>query len=97
MALQAITLPADVRKYLHKATRGEMEVGVRGLQDGMRLIYKAIRQGIYATLAIASGYAALQLRMTGDHALAKWCAGGAAAMLVVLFFSLLTTRTSLRR
>ena len=97
MALQAITLPADVRKYLHKATRGEMEVGVRGLQDGMRLIYKAIRQGIYATLAIASGYAALQLRMTGDHTLAKWCAGGAAAMLVVLFFSLLTTRTSLRR
>ena len=97
MALQAITLPSDLRKYLHKATRGELDIGVRGLQDGVRLLYKAIRQGVYATLAIAAGYAALQLRMHGDHLLAKWCAGGAGLLLLFLAGSIVTTSTTLRK
>jgi len=97
MALQAATLPGDVRKYVNRAVRGELEVGVRGLQDGMRLLYRAIRQGIYATLAIAAGIAAVQLRLAGDHVLAKYCAIGGGVMLLVLVLSMLTTRTQLRR
>ncbi|HVJ88807.1 MAG TPA: AarF/UbiB family protein, partial [Labilithrix sp.] len=33
MALGAVTLPEDLRKYLVRATRGEMEVRVRGVQE----------------------------------------------------------------
>ena len=97
MGLQAITLPSDLRKYLHRAVRGELDVGVKGLQDGMRLIYRAIRQGIYATLAIALGFAAMQFRLHGDHAISKYCAAGAGVMLLVLALSIVFTRQTLRR
>jgi len=36
IALQAITLPQDLRKYLTRAVRGELEVKVKGLPDGAR-------------------------------------------------------------
>jgi len=59
MALGAVTLPDDLRKYLVRATRGDMEVRVRGIQDSARTIYTIGRQIIYTALAIAFGFAAL--------------------------------------
>jgi predicted unusual protein kinase regulating ubiquinone biosynthesis (AarF/ABC1/UbiB family) len=66
MALGAVTLPEDLRKYLVRATRGEMEVRVRGVQEGARTIYAIGRQIIYTAIGIATGYAALGLHMRGD-------------------------------
>jgi ubiquinone biosynthesis protein len=86
MALKAVTLPEDLRKYLIRATRGELEIKVRGVQDGARALYAVGRQLIYTALAIASGAAALQLHFRGEEHLARifgWGAGGAAALLVL--------------
>jgi len=65
MALRAVTLPEDLRKYLQRATRGEMEVKVKGVQEGARTLYVVGRQLIYTAIGIASGYAALSLHSRG--------------------------------
>ncbi len=66
MALSAITLPDDIKKYLTKATRGELEVRVRGVQDGARTVYAIGRQLIYTALGIATGFAGLELHVRGE-------------------------------
>ncbi|MDB4944848.1 MAG: Ubiquinone biosynthesis monooxygenase UbiB [Labilithrix sp.] len=66
MALKAVTLPEDLRKYLQRATRGEMEVRVRGVQEGVSTLYTVGRQLIYTAIGIATGYGALTLHMHGE-------------------------------
>lgn len=66
MALGAVTLPEDLKKYLTRATRGEMEVRVKGVQEGARTIYTIGRQLIYTAVGIACGFAALSLHSHGD-------------------------------
>lgn len=92
MALKAITLPDDVRKYLQRANRGEAEVKIRGLQQASRLVYAGIRQLIFALLAIAGGYAALQLFQDGHLQLARYALGFSGFFLALLLFGLLFTR-----
>ena len=66
MALGAVTLPEDLKKYLQRATRGDMEVRVRGMTEGTRAVYAIGRQIIYTTIMIAAGYGALSLHQHGD-------------------------------
>ena len=66
MALGAVTLPEDLKKYLTRATRGEMEVRVRGVQEGARTVYAIGRQIIYTAIGLATGYAALHLHERGE-------------------------------
>ena len=66
MALGAVTLPDDLRKYLVRATRGEMEVRVKGVQEGARTVYAIGRQLIYTAIGIATGFAALWLHGRGE-------------------------------
>ncbi len=66
MALRAVTLPEDLRKFLQRATRGEMELRVKGVQEGARTLYTVGRQIIYTAIGIATGYASLSLHLEGD-------------------------------
>jgi predicted unusual protein kinase regulating ubiquinone biosynthesis (AarF/ABC1/UbiB family) len=87
MALGAVTLPDDLRKYLVRATRGEMEVRVRGVQEGARVVYAIGRQLIYTAVGIAAGFAALSLHQHGEDGTSTkvlcGVAGFCAFMLVV--------------
>jgi ubiquinone biosynthesis protein len=67
MALSAVTLPEDLRKYLVRATRGEMEVRVRGMHEGARTVYAIGRQLIYTAIGLATGYGAFLLHDRGDQ------------------------------
>ena len=87
MALVAVTLPDDLRKYLTRATRGELEVRVRGIQEGARTVYTVGRQVIYTAIAIASGFAALQLHLHGEDRTARWLAGIAIGSGTLLLLS----------
>ena len=60
MAMGAMTLPEDMRRYLTKANRGEVEVRVRGVQEGARTIYTAGRQIIYTAVGIFATLEALE-------------------------------------
>jgi ubiquinone biosynthesis protein len=86
MALKAVTLPDDMRKYLTKATRGDLEVKVRGLHDGARTIYAVGRQIIYTSIGLACGAGALQLHFRGEDHLARvlvWIAVGCGVLLLL--------------
>lgn len=78
MALGAVTLPDDLRKFLTRATRGEMEMRVRGVEAGTRAIYAVGRQLIYTTIGIAAVFAAMSYEGRGDAAHAKVAYGVAA-------------------
>ena len=86
IALQAITLPEDLRKYLTRAVRGELEVKIKGLPDGARLIYAAVRQAVYAAGAMVSAVSALVLHLHHEFQLASYClygAGGFAGLFLL--------------
>jgi len=87
MAMSAVTLPEDLRKYLIRATRGELEVRVRGVQEGARTGYSIGRQVIYTAIGIACGVAALQLHFRGEDVLARWLAYGAGGCGGILVLS----------
>jgi hypothetical protein len=97
MALGAVTLPDDMKKYLKRAERGELEVRVRGVHEGARTVYAIGRQIIYTAVGIATGFAGLMLHERGEDHSARamyWVAGGCATLLVL---SSLFARPSSRR
>jgi ubiquinone biosynthesis protein len=60
VAMSAVTLPEDMRRYLIKANRGELEIRVRGMQEGAQTVYAAVRQLIYTAVALAAGFEAIE-------------------------------------
>jgi len=96
MAMRAVSLPEDLHKYLSKAVRGELEVRVRDVRDGARLVYAATRQLIYALTGIAFGISGLQLYLAGDTVLALGCFGGVGTMATLFVASTIWIRISRR-
>jgi predicted unusual protein kinase regulating ubiquinone biosynthesis (AarF/ABC1/UbiB family) len=97
MALGAVTLPEDLKKYLTRATRGEMEVRVRGVQEGARTMYAIGRQIIYTAIGIATGWAALTLHSRGDDgAITKSLLGVAGFCALMLVISSIFSRPKKR-
>jgi len=60
MAMSAVTLPEDMRRYLVKANRGELEVRLRGLHESTRAVYSAGRQVIYTAIGIFASLEAIE-------------------------------------
>lgn len=92
MALKAITLPEDLRKYLQRANRGESELRVRELPKAAATVARSVRQLVYAGLTIAGGYGALQLFLAGHVEVARAVAIGSGVLLFFLLLSLLVSR-----
>ncbi len=89
LALGAVALPEDMRRYMQRASRGEIEMRVRGLEESARSVYAIGRQLIYTAIAIAAGFGWWQLRLHGELYLAHllgWASVGASALLVVASF-----------
>ncbi|MCL2724738.1 MAG: AarF/UbiB family protein [Polyangiaceae bacterium] len=97
MVLGAVTLPEDLRKYLVRATRGEMEVRVRGISESAQTVYVIGRQIIYTAIGIATGYAAFSLHTRGDDGtMMKSLAAVAAFCALMLVFSSIFSRPKRR-
>ncbi|MGH7271756.1 MAG: AarF/UbiB family protein [Polyangiaceae bacterium] len=86
MAMSAVTLPEDMRRYLTKANRGELEVRVRGLPDAARAIYAAGRQIVYTSIGLFAGAEALDSWHRHEPAMARDLAivAGISALLLLL-------------
>jgi predicted unusual protein kinase regulating ubiquinone biosynthesis (AarF/ABC1/UbiB family) len=91
MALKALTLPDDLRKYLTRANRGEAEIKVRGLAQAAGLVYAGVRQVVLTALTLGAGYGALELHLAGQVALARTCLYVAGGFAVLLLLSLILT------
>ena len=92
MALKAVTLPDDLRKYLLRANRGEAEIRVRDLTRAANTVARSVRSLVFAALAIAGGYGALQLYLAGHVELARTVGVSAGALLAVLLLTMLLSR-----
>ncbi|MFO0550263.1 MAG: AarF/UbiB family protein [Polyangiaceae bacterium] len=93
MALKAVTLPDDLRKYLLRANRGEAEVKVKELRTAAAIVATSVRQLVLALLAIAGGLGALQLYLANKVELARGIGWGVLGVLVLLLLSMLFGRT----
>jgi ubiquinone biosynthesis protein len=96
LAFQAVTLPEDLRKYLTRATRGELEVKVKGLSDGARLVYAAVRQAIYAGAAMVTAIGALVLHLHKDDQFAVYCFAGTGFFTLLFLLSAFFTKTRIK-
>ena len=92
MAMSAMTLPEDMRRYLTRANRGELEVRVRGLQEGGRAVYAVGRQVIYTAIALFAGSEALESWRRHELAMARDLGVVAALAGVMLLLSSLFSR-----
>ncbi len=91
-AMGVMTLPEDVRRYLTKANRGELEVRVRGVQEGARTVYAAARQVIYTAIGLVAGVQAVDSWRRHEVTLTPWLVGVAAAMAAMLVVSSFASR-----
>ncbi len=97
VAATVFALPSEVRKFVQRAQRGELEVRFRGIDEHARLIYALGHQIIYAALGITAG--AFGVVFDGRHEphaarLAFW---GAGVFATLLGLSIVTTRAKLKR
>ncbi len=93
MALKAVTLPEDLRKYLQRANRGEAELRIKELSRSTSILYAGIRQAIFAGVAALGGFAALELYLAGHVELARRILWGAGGLFGLVVFSMLLTRS----
>ena len=63
--------PEDMRRYLTRANRGELEVRVRGVQEGGRAVYAVGRQMIYTAIGLFAAYQALESWRRQEVAMAR--------------------------
>jgi ubiquinone biosynthesis protein len=92
MAVSAMTLPEDLRRYLTRATRGELEVRVRGVQEGARTVYASARQLIYTGIGIFASYEALESWRRHEAGLARGLGAVAVGAAVLLALSSIFSR-----
>jgi ubiquinone biosynthesis protein len=92
MAMSAMTLPEDLRRYLTKANRGELKVHVRGVQEGARVVYAVGRQIIYTAIGLFAGVEALDSWRRHEVRMARGLAITAAAMALLLVSSSIVSR-----
>ncbi len=92
MALSAVTLPEDMRRYLAKANRGELEVRVRGVHEGALAVYAGARQIVYTATGLFAGYEALESWRRHEVAMARGLAALAIAAAMALVVSSLVSR-----
>ena len=97
MAMSAMTLPEDMRRYLTRANRGELEVRVRGVQEGARTIYTAARQLIYTAVALFAAVEALESLRRQEALMSEALFGVAAAAAALLLISSVFSRPSGKR
>ena len=96
-AMNALTVPDDIRKYLQKAMRGELEMRFRGFGRSANLLYSLGHQVIYSLFSITSAVAAFLFYDRGDLTVAYLAAGFAAFFVLAIFGSMVLARKWRRR
>jgi ubiquinone biosynthesis protein len=86
LALSAVALPGEMRRFLVSAQRGQIEVSFRDVDEAAHLIYRLGHQVIVASLGVAAVVLAVIFEGRGQLARAEWCwyGGGVAAAWLAL-------------
>ena len=94
---QAAQLPGELRKFLHRAQRGQIEVRFRGQEDTAILIHAVARQLIVTALGITSFVTWLILDARGQLEQADGALYVSMGLGVYLLWLMLTTKLPRRR
>jgi len=90
-AMQGLSLPADLRNFLQRANRGELELRVRGLPEAAEMLEASLRHLVVASLAIAFFGAAVALYLNDEGELARAAAVIAAVLVAGLVIGMATS------
>ncbi|MCB9667760.1 MAG: AarF/ABC1/UbiB kinase family protein [Myxococcales bacterium] len=96
-ALSALSVPEDLRRYLSKAMRGELEIQIRELPQSAQLLYAAAHQLIYAILCLGAVASAVALHLDGQLRLTRIAVGAAVFFIVLTAVSMFSARRFRRR
>lgn len=97
VAANLFALPTEIKKFVQRAQRGELEVRFKGIEEHARLIYALGHQVIYAALGITSGAFGVVFDGRHEPRAARFAWYGAAAFASLLALSIVTTRAKLKK
>jgi predicted unusual protein kinase regulating ubiquinone biosynthesis (AarF/ABC1/UbiB family) len=97
IATSVLALPSEVKKFLGRAQRGELEVRFRGIDEHARLIYGLGHQLIWAAMTITAGAFGLVFEGRGEKQLAHYSWYGAGVFAFFMFSSMVAWRFRLRK
>lgn len=92
----ALALPGDLRRFLMRAQRGQLEVRFRAVDEGARLLYTLGHQIIYTACGITAFSASLIWEGRGRPEQADWALYVCGFFGLCLVLSMLTTRNRVR-
>jgi predicted unusual protein kinase regulating ubiquinone biosynthesis (AarF/ABC1/UbiB family) len=97
IATSVLALPSEVKKFLSRAQRGELEVRFRGIDEHARLIYGLGHQIIWAAMTITAGAFGLVFDGRGETRFAHYSWYGAGTFAFFMLTSMVAWRFRLRR
>jgi predicted unusual protein kinase regulating ubiquinone biosynthesis (AarF/ABC1/UbiB family) len=100
LVLGAAALPGEMRRFMARAQRGELEVTFANVDEAAHTLYTLGHQLIYTAAGIAAAALAVVFdgRGMGDHArTCWWVAGGAAGLLALSMWGAAHRRRRRRR
>jgi ubiquinone biosynthesis protein len=93
----ALTVPAELQRFLARANHGELDVRVEGLRESANLVYAAAHQIVFTLMALGTGTIGYLSRVRGDTTVALIALTASAFFVVCLAVSLLAARRWKRR
>lgn len=96
VALSALTLPPELKKFTSRAIQGDIEIKIAGYHETGRLYYHLGRQLIYAALGIAGVAFSIALNDRQMVQASQWSLGVAGGCGLLLLLSFWRTRKWLR-
>jgi len=92
MAMSAMTIPDDFKRYLSKAMKGELEMRFRGMRESANLVYALGHQILWGLFAVASGALAYVAHVRAEVLLSQIALGAGGFWVLCLGLSLLGAR-----
>lgn len=97
VAATAFALPAEVKKFLQRAQRGELEVRVRSMEEHTRAMYALGHQLIYTALTVTGAVLGMSFDGRGHETEAHVAFGVTGFFALCLLGALASGRSRTRR
>jgi ubiquinone biosynthesis protein len=88
----ALTIPAELQRFLTRANRGELDVRVEGLRESANLVYAAAHQLVFTLLALGTGTIAYLAHVRGDTVVSTIAVSASGFFGICLLISLVIGR-----
>jgi ubiquinone biosynthesis protein len=95
--LSALALPGEIGRFVKVATRGDLEMRVRNLEEGVRVVYTVGQQLLWGVLAATAAGFAVVFDGRGQPRPRTWAEGASLVCGALFLLALLRGRRLLRK